>query len=62
MSDGLRLDYQLTTDCLRTLTGVRFKLLALVPKLSGAAIALLGTPAQQSSCSHSAWRRRPRFT
>jgi hypothetical protein len=44
VSDGLRLDYQQTTDFLRTLTDVRFKLLALVPTLSGAAIALLGHP------------------
>jgi hypothetical protein len=43
-SDRLRLDYQQTTDLLRTLTDVRFKLLALVPALSGAAIAVLGHP------------------
>lgn len=40
----LRLDYQQTTDLLRTLTDVRFKLLALVPTLSGTAIAILGHP------------------
>ena len=40
----LRLDYQQTTDLLRTLTDVRFKLLALVPTLSGAAVAVLGHP------------------
>lgn len=40
----LRLDYQQTTDMLRTLTDVRFKLLALVPTLSGAAVAVLGHP------------------
>ena len=40
----LRLDYQQTTDLLRTLSDVRFKLLALVPTLSGAAIAILGHP------------------
>jgi hypothetical protein len=42
--DRLRLDYQQTTDLLRSLTDVRFKLLALVPTLSGAAIAVLGHP------------------
>ena len=40
----LRLDYEQTTDLLRTLADVRFKLLALVPTLSGAAVALLGHP------------------
>ena len=40
----LRLDYQQTTDLLRTLSDVRFKLLALVPTLSGTAIAILGHP------------------
>lgn len=44
LSDRLRLDYQQTTDFLRTLTDVRFKLLALVPTLSGAAVALVGHP------------------
>jgi hypothetical protein len=42
--DALRLDYQQTTDLLRTLTDVRFKLLAFVPTLSGAAVGLLGRP------------------
>lgn len=41
-SDRLRLDYDHTTDLLRTLTDVRFKLLALVPTISGTAIGLLG--------------------
>ena len=40
----LKLDYQQTTDMLRSLTDVRFKLLALVPTLSGAAVAVLGHP------------------
>lgn len=44
IADRLRLDYEQTTDLLRTLTDVRFKLLALVPTLSGAAIALLDHP------------------
>ena len=43
-ADLLRVDYQQTTDLLRTLTDVRFKLLALVPTLSGAAVAVLGHP------------------
>jgi hypothetical protein len=44
-TDRLRLDYQQTTDLLRTLTDVRFKLLALVPTLSGAAVAFIGRTA-----------------
>ena len=40
----LRLDYQQTTDFLSTLSDVRFKLLALVPTLSGAAVAVVGHP------------------
>jgi len=43
-TDLLRLDYDHTLDQLRTLTDVRFKLLALVPTLSGVAIGLLGRP------------------
>ena len=43
-TDRLRLDYQQTTDLLRTLTDVRFKLLALVPTLSGAAVVFTGRP------------------
>src|SRR2546421_2507695 len=40
----LRLDYQQTTDLMRTLTDVRFKLLALTPTLAGATVAVLGHP------------------
>ena len=40
--EQLRLDYGETTDLLRTLTDVRFKLLAFVPTISGAAVAFLG--------------------
>jgi hypothetical protein len=40
--DRLRLDYEQTTDLLRLLTDVRFKLLALVPTISGAAVAIIG--------------------
>jgi hypothetical protein len=37
----LRLDYAQTTDFLRTLSDTRFKLLAIVPTISGAAVAFL---------------------
>jgi len=40
--DRLRLDYDQTTDLIRTLTDVRFKLLAFVPTITGAAVALTG--------------------
>lgn len=40
--EQLQLDYDRTTDLLRTLTDVRFKLVAFVPTISGAAIAFLG--------------------
>ena len=43
-STSTKLDYQQTTDLLRGLTDVRFKLLALVPTLSGAAVAFVGHP------------------
>ena len=43
-TDLLRLDYEKTTGLLGTLSDVRFKLLALVPTLSGAAVAILGQP------------------
>jgi len=42
--DRLRLDYEQTTDLLGTLTDVRFKLLAFVPTIAGAAVGLLGHP------------------
>jgi hypothetical protein len=42
--DRLQLDYAQTTDLMRQITDVRFKLLALVPTLSGAAVAVLGRP------------------
>ena len=40
-SEALRLDYDETTDLLRLLTDVRFRLLAFVPTISGAGVALL---------------------
>ena len=47
--EPLRLDYDQTTDLLRTLTDVRFKLLAIVPTISGLAVAFLsrGVPAAE---------------
>ncbi len=40
----LRLDYGETTQMIRALTDIRFRLLAFVPTLAGAAIALLAHP------------------
>jgi hypothetical protein len=40
----LRLDYDQTRDQLRALNDIRFKLLAFVPTISGAAVGLLGRP------------------
>jgi hypothetical protein len=40
--DQLSADYEQTTSLIQTLTDVRFKLLAFVPTISGAAIAVLG--------------------
>ncbi len=42
--DRLRLDYEQTTQYLRTLIDVRFKLLAFVPTVSGIAVAIVGRP------------------
>jgi hypothetical protein len=42
--DRLRLDYDQTTQYLRTLIDVRFKLLAFVPTVSGIAVAIVGQP------------------
>jgi hypothetical protein len=42
--DRLRLDYEETTQLLRTLVDVRFKLLAFVPTIAGAAVGLFGRP------------------
>jgi hypothetical protein len=40
--DRLRLDYEQTTQLMRTLTDIRFKLLALVPTIAGASVGLVG--------------------
>jgi hypothetical protein len=42
--DRLRLDYDGTTQLLRTLLDVRFKLLAFVPTIAGTAVAFFGKP------------------
>jgi hypothetical protein len=41
--DRLRLDYEQTTQLMRTLTDIRFKLLAFVPTVAGAAVGFLGS-------------------
>jgi hypothetical protein len=43
--DLLRLDYEQTTELVRTLTDVRFKLLAFVPTIAGATVGLLSNTA-----------------
>jgi hypothetical protein len=40
--DKLRLDYEQTTQLMRTLTDIRFKLLAFVPTIAGASVGLVG--------------------
>ena len=47
--DALRLDYAQTTELLRGITDVRFRLLAIVPTLAGAAVAFMsrGRPAAE---------------
>jgi hypothetical protein len=47
-NDLLRLDYQQTIGLLAGISDVRFKLLALVPTLSGAAVAVLGRPSSSA--------------
>ena len=47
-NDLLRLDYQQTIGLLAGINDVRFKLLALVPTLSGAAVAVLGRPSSSA--------------
>jgi hypothetical protein len=42
--DRLRLDYEQTTQLLRTLIDVRFRLPAFVPTMSGVAVAFVGRP------------------
>jgi hypothetical protein len=39
---SLRLDYEQTTQLLRTLTDIRFKLIAFVPTIAGTAVAFMG--------------------
>ena len=40
----LRFDYEQTADLVRTLTDIRFKLLAFVPTIAGATVGLLSDP------------------
>jgi hypothetical protein len=42
----LRLDYEQTTQLMRTLTDIRFKLLAFVPTIAGASVGLVGRGAR----------------
>ena len=42
--DRIRLDYEQTTQYLRTLIDVRFRLLAFVPTVTGVAVAIIGRP------------------
>jgi hypothetical protein len=42
--DRLRLDYEQTTQLLRTLTDIRFKLIAFVPTFAGASVGFFGRP------------------
>ena len=44
VDDRLRLDYEQTTQYLRTLIDVRFRLLAFVPTVTGVAVAIIGRP------------------
>ena len=42
--DRLRLDYDQTTQLLRTLTDIRFKLIAFVPTIAAASVGFFGKP------------------
>jgi hypothetical protein len=42
MDERLRFDYDRTIDLLRSLTDIRFKLLAFIPTVAGAAVGFLG--------------------
>ena len=42
-NEALRLDYEQTTELMRTLTDIRFKLLAFVPTIAGAAVGFMGS-------------------
>jgi hypothetical protein len=51
--DRLRLDYEQTTQLIRTLTDIRFKLLAFVPTIAGATVGLVGRCSLGASCVRS---------
>jgi hypothetical protein len=42
MDETIKLDYEQTTQLIRTLTDIRFKLLAFVPTIAGATVGFLG--------------------
>jgi hypothetical protein len=42
-NDAFRFDYEQTTELMRTLTDIRFKLLAFVPTIAGAAVGFMGS-------------------
>ena len=44
VDDRLRLDYEQTTQLLRTLTDIRFKLIAFVPTFAGASVGFFAHP------------------
>jgi hypothetical protein len=46
--DRLQLDYDQTQQLLRTLTDIRFKLLAFVPTIAGASVGLFGRSRRRS--------------
>ncbi len=48
-NDLLRLDYEQTTQLVRALTEIRFKLLAFVPTVAAAAVAFLSDPGSASA-------------
>jgi len=47
--ESLRLDYEQTTQLMRTLTDIRFKLLAFVPTIADAAVGFLGSGRHSAS-------------
>jgi hypothetical protein len=48
VSERLRLDYEQTTELVRTLTDIRFKLLTFVPTIAGATVGLLSNTASSA--------------
>jgi hypothetical protein len=50
--DRLRLDYDPTTQLLRMLTDIRFKLIAFVPTIAAASVGLFGKPRPGRAARH----------